>query len=242
MQIFNHHQAALMTEEAFVERLLGLVNALNALPTESEVKQRYDGVTYVPIEVVESKLDHFFFGLWETYSFHYQVVVNEMVGHLELAVFNPVAGVWLRRIGTGGVLIQQRAEEHLDEDGSRVRRTADVLDVSKKIPNALESAMGHLKADCIKNAAKSLGNSFGRNLMRDIQNDSIKEPEYTSMAEFVHTINQMTDKESLVLYFKEMPTTVRNDKRYRNEIKRREMEIANESQTNIHANEEEILP
>lgn len=207
-------------DQEFIAKLVEFTNVMKALPTEAEVKERYDGVTYIPIDVIEEKLDNFFNGLWETYDFKYQVIVNELVGDLVFRIYHPVAGVWLRRVGTGGVIIQQRAE--LDEEG--VKKPVDVLDVSKKIPNTLEKDMGHLKAECIKNAAKSLGNTFGRNLLREITHSGINQS-LTPLNEFISVINQMDDRDSLVTYFTELPITQRNDRRYINEIKRRELEI-----------------
>src|SRR5690606_28308558 len=106
---------------------------------------------YLPIEKVEEKLNYYFNGLWETRNFKYQVVVNEIVGDIELRVFHPVAGIWLTRSGAGAVMIQQT-------------KGSNITDIGSKIKNTLVKDMGHLKAECIKNAAKSLGVAFGSNL------------------------------------------------------------------------------
>lgn len=126
----------------FKVKLSEFVTALNQEPAETEIKTRkHDKVRYVPIEVVEAKLNQYFGGLWQTLNFKYQVIVNELVGDLELAVYHPTAGVWLRRSGTGAVLIQQRSEYEV-VDGERKKKHTDVLDVSKKLPTHLKKTWG----------------------------------------------------------------------------------------------------
>jgi hypothetical protein len=136
-------------------------------PKKSEIRinKFADGSKYLPIQVVEDKLTLTFNGLWQTRDFIYQVIVNELVGSIELGVFHPVLGQWLWYAGTGSVIIQQKAEYEV-KDGKRVKKEVDVLDVSKKIANTLTKDMGHLKAECVKNAAKSLGRFFGGSLNR----------------------------------------------------------------------------
>lgn len=113
-----------------------------------------DNSKYIPIGVVETKLDELFFGLWQTRNFTWQIVANEIVGRIELGVFHPVAKTWIWRDGAGAVLIQQRKGSAID-------------DIKAKIKNTLVKDFPHLKAQCLKNAAISLGPTFGRNLNRD---------------------------------------------------------------------------
>ena len=48
----------------------------------------------------------------------------------------------------------------------RQRSGAQISDVNAKLKNALQMDLPHAKAEAIKNAAKSLGDKFGRNLGR----------------------------------------------------------------------------
>ena len=116
-------------------------------------KDEKEGFLYLPIAHVEAQLDEIFFGLWQTSNFRWQVVANEIIGSIDLEVYNPVAGCWLKRTGAASVPVQQRS-------GSAPS------DVDAKYKNALVKDFPHLKADCIKNAAKSLGRRFGRDLNR----------------------------------------------------------------------------
>lgn len=125
---------------------------LNKYPDPSTLKSR-DGVRYVPISHIEALLDTLFFGLWSLENFKYQVVANEICAQIELKVYHPIMGVWITRTGVGAAMIRQKSG-------------AAVTDVSAKIKNALEMDLAHAKADAMKNAAKSLGKIFGRDLAR----------------------------------------------------------------------------
>jgi hypothetical protein len=212
--------------EDFKKKLTDFVTALNVEPTAEELKER-DGRQYVPIEIVERKLNQFFNGLWETYEFKYQVIVNELVGSLILSVYHPDAGVWLRRSGTGAVLIQQKAVYEPDGKGGQTKKKTDVLDVSLKIANTLEKDMGHLKADCIKNAAKSWGRSFGSALLRNVEDGDVL---FISHETVEKDITVFSTKKELKDYFKTLPKHVINDKRVKNVLKRKEIELENPKQ------------
>jgi hypothetical protein len=112
-----------------------------------------DNSKYMPIDHIEKLLDETFSGLWSVRNFKIQVIVNEIVGILDLEVFHPTAHVWLFRTGTAAKMIQQKSGSAID-------------DINAKYKNALEKDVPALKAECIKNAAKGLGVSFGRNLNR----------------------------------------------------------------------------
>lgn len=144
-------------DEEKAQRLLlqRFQEALSAQPKSDEVvvNKYANGTRYIPISHVEMLLDEYYFGLWETVDFTHSVVVNEIVGQLTLRVFHPIGKVWISRIGTASTQIRQE-------------KGASISDVNAKIKNALEMDMPHLKSDCLKNAAKSLGPRFGRDLNR----------------------------------------------------------------------------
>ncbi len=171
---------------------------LNQHPNKGDVKvnKMANNSEYIPINVIERTLDELYSGLWQTTGFTTQVVANEIVGSIELRVFHPVAKEWLTRIGAASVLIQQdsglkdeKGNQVYDEYGKKVKDPNFVLaDVNRKILNTLTKDYPHLKAECIKNAAKSLGVVFGRNLNRG------KEDEFMYLSETVQTLSDNTQR------------------------------------------------
>lgn len=149
---------------------------LNQHPNKADVKQNQmaKNAEYVPINVIERTLDELYSGLWQTAGFTTQVVANEIVGSIELRVFHPVAKEWLTRIGAASVLIQTASGQPVT--------------LENKIKNTLTKDFPHLKAECIKNAAKSLGVVFGRNLNRG------KDDEFMYLSETVQTLSDNTQK------------------------------------------------
>lgn len=133
---------------------------LHELPHKKDVliNKHAGNAKYLPIAIVETKLDELFFGLWQVRDFKYQVVANEIIGSIELGVYHPVAKTWLWRSGAGSVMIQQS-------------KGSQITDIGSKIKNTLVKDFPHLKAQCLKNAALSLGPAFGRNLNRDYWDD-----------------------------------------------------------------------
>ncbi len=228
----------IVLDKAFQEKLIEFNTALNLEPGADEVKNHpYITITktvngekkevplqYLPIEYVELKLNHYFNGLWQVLNFNYKVIVNEIVGDLELAVYHPQAGVWLRRAGTGAVMIQQKALYETDDQGQRRKKEQDLLDINRKVANTLTKDMGHLKSECIKNAAKSFGRTFGSDLARDLENLGYADVMLTPEA----VLDEIKDIESpaeLVLYYETLPVIARNDKRIRNILKDKELQL-----------------
>lgn len=228
------NQVARPLDENFKQQLASFNEILASPPGESELKDHpfikiektVDGqpikepLKYLPIEFVEAKLNHFFLGLWQTTNFKYQVVVNEIVGDLELSLFHPVAGIWIKRAGTGAVVIQQRVE--FDEKGAK--KEHDYLDINRKIANTLVKDMGHLKSECIKNAAKSFGRTFGSDLGRDIEDQGYQDVMLTPEA-VMDEIKDITTAEELTLYYSTLPIIARNDKRIRNILKDKQLSV-----------------
>lgn len=128
---------------------------LNREPDPREFQDTPDGkAKTLPISFVEMTLDEIFFGLWDTENFKYQQVFNEVIGSIELIVTHPVTGGELRRTGAASVVITQDANATI----------ADFNMTKKK--NALDLSFPKLKAECVKNAAQSLGKIFGRDINR----------------------------------------------------------------------------
>ena len=123
---------------------------LDDAPEKVDKAQGYDTV---PISTLETTLDEVYMGLWETKNFRHQVIANEIVGTIELSVFDPSAKTWLTRTGGASVMI-------------RKQKDADIQDIGKKIKNGLVMDFPKLHSMCLKAAAKTLGKKFGRDLNR----------------------------------------------------------------------------
>ena len=125
----------------------------------------------LPISYVENKLDELYFGLWGGEDFKTERIENEIVGSIKLLVFHPVMEFWQTRPGAASIQITVDAAP---QNAQNKDRNVWAQDMRNKKPNALDMAYGKLKAECIKNAAKSLGKCFGRDLNR-----KEKKAEYT---------------------------------------------------------------
>ena len=119
------------------------------LPSEIAINSMANNSQYIPIGIVQNKLDEYFQGLWKTENFKSEVFQNEIIGSIELHVFHPVAQCWITRIGSASVMIQHNKE-------------------NQKIKNTLVKDYPHLLSECIKSASKSLGAAFGRNLNKTV--------------------------------------------------------------------------
>lgn len=133
-------------------------NYLQQQPPKNEIQVNAmaGNSKYLPISFIEMQLDELFFGMWSTDKFQYSQVGNEMVGSIELKVYHPIAKEWITRTGAAGVMIQ-------------FKKGSDVTDYNQKIANTLVKDFPHLKAECLKNAARSLGKIFGRDLNRKFE-------------------------------------------------------------------------
>lgn len=116
-----------------------------------------DNTDYVPISEIEGELDKLFgFDGWQLANYTYQVVANEVIGTIELAIWSDRSNQWIRRTGSAAVMIRQKKD-------------ADITDISAKIKNALTMDFPHLESMCLKSAAKKFGKRFGRDLNRDYE-------------------------------------------------------------------------
>ncbi len=144
-----------------------MVAFFNKQPDPANIKRNKfaNNSEFLPISMVETQLDETFFGLWQTENFKTKLIANEIVGEIDLKVFHPVTKQWISRTGAAAVQVQQKANTEIDTIGQN------------KIKNTLVKDYPHLKAECVKNAAKSIGKSFGRDLNRkdvDTYNPLIK--------------------------------------------------------------------
>lgn len=156
-------------------QLQDFITKLNREPEQSELDRTPDGkAKTLPISFVEMTLDELFLGHWGTENFTSKVVANEVVGEIELWVIHPITGVRISRSGAAGIIIQV---DKAPDDIQGKERNQWALDVSNKKSNALDLGYPKLKAECVKNAAQSLGKVFGRDLNRkksDVFNAPLK--------------------------------------------------------------------
>lgn len=141
------------------------IQRLNKANPTSGVDSTADGkAKTLFISHVEMTLDEYFFGLWSTENYKWSVIQNEVVGSLDLVVCHPVNGMMIRRIGAASIIIQV---DKVPEGLKGKERNEWALNASNKKSNALDMGFPKLKAECLKNAAQSLGKIFGRDLNRD---------------------------------------------------------------------------
>lgn len=132
----------------------------------------------IPISFIEMALDEIFLGQWGTRNFTSKVVLNEVVGELELYVIHPITGRKITRVGSASIIIQvDKAPDNLAGQA----RNEWALNPSNKKSNALDLGYPKLKAECTKNAAQTLGKVFGRDLNRK-KADQLR-PQYKELSD-----------------------------------------------------------
>lgn len=145
---------------------------LNTEPDAAGIDKTPDGkAESLVISYVEMTLDELYFGQWETENFKWSVIANEVVGSIDLIVTHPVTNQKLRRVGSASIIIM------VDKAPENVNKNQWALNPDNKKPNAMDLGAGKLKSECLKNAAKSFGVVFGRDLnrkKRDMYNPIIK--------------------------------------------------------------------
>jgi hypothetical protein len=163
--------------------LQNFLTKLNGNPSPESIDKTPDGkASTILISHIEMLLDEYFFGLWETENFKWSVVANEVVGSIDLCFYHPTAGIRMRRTGAAAIQIM-------------VDKGANPLDVNAKKSNALDMGFPKLKAECIKNAANSLGKLFGRDLNRKKQD--VYKPLISKKDKLTETLNKLNQSENV---------------------------------------------
>lgn len=198
------------------ERLNEFQSSLANEPAKTEIKinKMANNSQYLPIEVTESKLDYYFNGLWKITNFEYKVVANEIVGSLQLHVFHPVAGIWIERTGAGAVMIQYKSKQN-GGDGN-------IANIQNKITNTLVKDFPKLKTECLRNAAKSLGRMFGRNLNREFE-DGLGDID--SIEQTIVDLKEAGSKTDLIAIWNALPNLAKSDKRVINTFTEQKIKI-----------------
>lgn len=200
----------------FQDKLVKIVNELQNQPLETEKQTNpwAENAVYIPIETIEAKLDLYFPLSWQTSNFNWQVIANEIVGSLDLTIYNPVLGAWITRTGAGAAQIQQVSKK---KGGS-----GDPTAINEKLQSTLTKDFPHLKAECLKNAAKSLGQTFGRDLNRSSASEPVQEQDINQALEGV---NNCTTKKELLDYVKSLPRLVQQSKELQSRVKAKKLEF-----------------
>jgi hypothetical protein len=146
-----------------MQQLDELLTMLGEQPDKRFVKahkylKKEDGtpVVYQEIGFIEAKMDQIFRGLWNRKVVHQQNVANGYTVTVEVSVYNWVANVWITRSGMAAKAFQ-------------LEKGAQPLDFSKIKPTSIEGTIPNIQTEAFKNAVKSLGNIFGRNLNREFK-------------------------------------------------------------------------
>lgn len=141
---------------------------VNMEPDPREFEPTPDGkANTLPISFVEMQLDESFLGMWGTRYFKWSAITNEVQGTLELYYVHPVTGKEISRVGAASIIITvDSIDKEEKEKMSKQARNLFALDPQNKKPNALDLGFPKLKAECLKNAAQSIGKLFGRDINR----------------------------------------------------------------------------
>jgi hypothetical protein len=153
-------------EKSHMDGLQKFQARLNTEPDPMAVEATPDRKAQtVVISHIEMTLDELFFGQWSTSNFTWSHIANEVQGSLELMVIHPVSGHRLTRIGAASIVITVDKVPDAIKDNPQ-ERNMWALNTANKKANALDLAFPKLKAECLKNAAQSLGKVFGRDINR----------------------------------------------------------------------------
>jgi|688.fasta_scaffold609405_1 hypothetical protein len=141
-----------------MQQLDELLTMLGEQPDKRFIKtNKYaNNAEYLPIGYIEAKLDQIFRGLWKLEIVNQQQVANGYVVSVRLSVYNWVANLWLVRDGIGAKAFEMEKGAH-------------PTDFTKINAKGIEKIVPIAKAEAFKNAVKSLGNIFGRNLNREFK-------------------------------------------------------------------------
>ena len=139
---------------------------IGAKPKQGAVKknQYANNAEYVEIGYLEMKLDQVFHGQWSWEITDAKQVLNAFHVTGTLSVLHPVSGVWLKRSGIAAkqITLAKGMKDFIAENMAS---------------KTLERDIPIAAAEAFKNAAKKIGNLFGRHLNRGFNFDYIEDKE-----------------------------------------------------------------
>lgn len=173
-----------MADAKFQERLNLAPNSNEVIKGRKPPKKQQ--LQYIPISILESKMDSFFAGRWTSEVTGTLVVGNELVVTMKVSYYHPKFNEWHHRSGIGASMVRQRKD-------------SAISDVDGKLKNALEMDAPNAKSKAFKNAVKSIGKAFGRDLMREVQGDfiNIEAQKKVSENKILTAINEATTRQGL---------------------------------------------
>lgn len=132
----------------FLKRLSKQLN-----PKAIKKNQFANDAEYLEIGYIQAELDRVFHGLWSWNINQTTQMINGVQITGTLKVFHPIINSWIERSGVGFKEFQLKKDMTIPTPEN----------LSKK---ALERDVPIANAEAFKNAAKTLGNAFGRGLNR----------------------------------------------------------------------------
>lgn len=149
-------QALTLYDENLRLQLNGFMNIVSTKPNPSVLKANpfANNAKYVPIGIIQMKLDQIFLGHWEWEITDTKILGNAICVTGVLRVLHPFTRHWIKRSGIGAIPFELKSGSNPNE-AEKINAKA----VTKNAPAA--------NAEAFKNACKTLGNMFGRHLNRD---------------------------------------------------------------------------
>lgn len=129
-------------------------------PASIKKNQFANNSEYVEIGYIEMKLDQITKGLWNTEIKDVKLIGNSICVTIRLSVFHLSYKTWIHRDGVGACPIE-------------VTKGSSPVDFSQINAKAISKNLPVAKTEALKNAAKSLGNVFGRHLNRQFQHEYV---------------------------------------------------------------------
>ena len=151
------------------QALENFTKVINTPPPAGSVQKTPDGnAETMGISFIETKLDEVYLRQWGTEDVQILQIANEVLMTLTLWVIDPLTKTRITRTGCAAVVITvDRVPDNIK--GIPKEKNAWSLDMQNKKPNALYLAFPKLKSLATKNAAQTLGKTFGRDLNRKFE-------------------------------------------------------------------------
>lgn len=169
-------------EQGLAQRMEGFhsleqfTKLLNKPPDEKTLTDTFDKkAKTLAISHVETLLDEIYLRQWGTREISIMHIANEITVTLLLWVIDPLTQREITRAGFAAVTMQWDAvpDDLKWKQGEPLQnkrdRNAWSMDLQNKKQESLKMAFPKAKAMAIKNAAQSLGKSFGRDINRKIE-------------------------------------------------------------------------
>lgn len=129
----------------------GFLKIVNQNPPSKWIKKRYDGIEYIPIEVIENTLTQLF-QEWNVEVKQVQQILNSIAVTVRVHYKDPLTGEMKFQDGVGAVPAQA-------DKGT-------ILSIGTVKVNAIQIGLPAAKSFAIKDAVEHIGKLFGRDIGR----------------------------------------------------------------------------